>query len=529
MIPLSSSTSQRKSSVAAKMTSGSSAGMPLPTSLVTKLKGAIRSVVSDSNARNLMGFLALNFVFAFVELAYGMWTNSLGLISDSFHMFFDCTGLVAGLAAQVVSRWPADDSYAYGYKRAEVLAGFVNALFLLFIAFFILTEAVERAIEPPEVHHDRLFVVSVLGLLVNLVGIYVFQHGGSHGHSHGGGGGHGHSHGGGGHGHSHGGGGHGHSHDGGGHHALGDDPYNQQVSISMGGGGHQPNGASAPTSGSGQNNQNHLMKGVLLHILADTLGSVGVVISALLMRAFGWMRADPVCSIFIAVLVAASVWGLLRDSARVLMMRTPVELDDERRVLDACYSRLHRYHPAVMGIQEPRFWTLCADAYAGSIKIEVRSGLAGIGGVAGLPGNSSDFVASSPSPLQFAGGGGQSASLQPADAARMVNDRDQFANGLVRYAQQVFAAVGVRNLYVQIDYAGEDAVGAMLNHNHTHHHAGEVQRQNNYATTGSLLLDPAQQQFQAYNQTHHHQLQQQQQQQMQQQQQQQYTNPLLRM
>ncbi|XP_026821091.1 zinc transporter 7 [Rhopalosiphum maidis] len=524
MIPLSSSTSQRKSSVVAKMTSGSSTGMPSPTSLLTKLKGAIRSVVSDSNARNLMGFLALNFVFAFVELAYGMWTNSLGLISDSFHMFFDCTGLVAGLAAQVVSRWPADDSFAYGYKRAEVLAGFVNALFLLFIAFFILTEAVERAIEPPEVHHDRLFVVSVLGLLVNLVGIYVFQHGGSHGHSHGGG--HGHSHGGG-HGHSHGGGGgggHGHSHD-----APGDDPYNQhhQVSISMGGGGgHQQNNASAPTSGTGQSghsHQNHLMKGVLLHILADTLGSVGVVISALLMRAFGWMRADPVCSIFIAVLVAASVWGLLRDSARVLMMRTPVELDDERRVLDACYSRLHRYHPAVMGIQEPRFWTLCADTYAGSIKIEVRSGFIGSVG----PGGNSDYAASlSPSPLQFAG----QTSLQSADAARLLHDRDQFANGLVRYAQQVFGAVGVRNLYVQIDYAGED----MLNHNHSHHHVNDVQRQNSYATTGSLLDQP-QQQFQAYNQTHHHQQQQQQQQQQhqqhqqQQQQQQQYTNPLLMM
>lgn len=118
-------------------------------------------------------------------------------------MFFDCTGLLAGLAASVITKWKANDKFSYGYVRAEVLAGFVNSLFLLFIAFFILSEGVERLIEPPEVKHERLFVVSVLGLLVNLVGIYAFQHG--HGHSHGGGGGHGHSHGGGGgHGHSHG-------------------------------------------------------------------------------------------------------------------------------------------------------------------------------------------------------------------------------------------------------------------------------------------------------------------------------------
>lgn len=123
-------------------------------------------------------------------------------------MFFDCTGLLAGLAASVITKWKANDKYSYGYVRAEVLAGFVNSLFLLFIAFFILSAGVERLIEPPEVKHERLFLVSVLGFLVNLVGIYAFQHGG-HGHSHGGGG-HGHSHGGGGGGGSN--GGHGHSH-----------------------------------------------------------------------------------------------------------------------------------------------------------------------------------------------------------------------------------------------------------------------------------------------------------------------------
>lgn len=66
-------------------------------------------------------------------------------------MFFDCTGLMAGLVASVITKWKANDKYSYGYVRAEVLAGFVNSLFLLFISFFILSEGVERAIEPPEV------------------------------------------------------------------------------------------------------------------------------------------------------------------------------------------------------------------------------------------------------------------------------------------------------------------------------------------------------------------------------------------
>ena len=62
------------------------------TVLKEKVSNVIRIILADSNSRNLLGFLVINLTFAFVELFYGVWTNSLGLISDSFHMFFDCTG-----------------------------------------------------------------------------------------------------------------------------------------------------------------------------------------------------------------------------------------------------------------------------------------------------------------------------------------------------------------------------------------------------------------------------------------------------
>jgi len=287
-----------------------------------KVVGWIRLIMSDTNSRNLLGFLILNLSFAFVELFYGVWTNSLGLISDSFHMFFDCTGLLAGLVATVITKWRANDKYSYGYVRAETLAGFINGLFLLFISFFIFSEAVERLVEPPEVKHERLLVVSVLGFLVNLVGIFVFQHGGAgHGHSHDGG--HGHSHD----------GGHGHSHGG-------------------GGGG-----------------RSQIMQGVFLHILADTLGSVGVIVSAILMQMFGWMIADPVCSIFIAVLIALSVGSLVADSMAILMQRSPKELDHS---LPEAYQKVMQLE-GVQGVHETHFWTLCSNYYCGGLKLEVSS------------------------------------------------------------------------------------------------------------------------------------------------------------
>ncbi|XP_053697882.1 zinc transporter 7 [Sabethes cyaneus] len=354
-----------------------------------KFNSLSRLILSDRNSRNLFLFLLLNLSFAFVELMYGIWTNSLGLISDSFHMFFDCTGLLAGLAASVITKWKANDKYSYGYVRAEVLAGFVNSLFLLFIAFFIMSEAVERAIEPPEVKHERLFVVSVLGLLVNLVGIYAFQHGG-HGHSHGGGG-HGHSHGGGGHGHSH-----GHSdtnhllanHNHHGHSHGGDDHHH-------GGGGSTSIGVEQPIS----SNNSQIMRGVFLHILADTLGSVGVIISAVLMQLFGWMRADPICSMFIALTIGVSTLSLIKESVMILMQRQPVALD---RQLIQCYQKVTGL-AGVYSVQEPHFWTLCSDVYVGAIKLEV---------------------------------------------SKNVDPRY-----VVQHTRMIFEAIGVRQIYIQLDYA----------------------------------------------------------------------------
>jgi len=63
--------------------------------------------------------------------------------------------------------------------------------------------------------------------------------------------------------------------------------------------------------------------------MADTLGSVGVIVSSVLIEQFGWYIADPICSVFIAVLIFVSVLPLLKNSAVVLLLRTPVKVQDE--------------------------------------------------------------------------------------------------------------------------------------------------------------------------------------------------------
>ena len=63
--------------------------------------------------------------------------------------------------------------------------------------------------------------------------------------------------------------------------------------------------------------------GVFLHILADTLGSVAVITSSLIIQKTGWLYADPICSIFLSILISASVIPLLKESALVLLNCKP--------------------------------------------------------------------------------------------------------------------------------------------------------------------------------------------------------------
>lgn len=66
-----------------------------------------------------------------IQTFYGIATGSLGLLSDSIHMFFDCLALVVGLCAAVMSKWPSSPRFPYGYGKMDTLAGFANGVFLM--------------------------------------------------------------------------------------------------------------------------------------------------------------------------------------------------------------------------------------------------------------------------------------------------------------------------------------------------------------------------------------------------------------
>jgi zinc transporter 5/7 len=91
--------------------------------------------------------IRINLGFTFVEFIYGYWSNSLGLISDSFHMLFDSTAIAIGLYANYMSSKQPTDKYPFGFHRFETISGFINAIFLVFVAFHIFAESLERVFD----------------------------------------------------------------------------------------------------------------------------------------------------------------------------------------------------------------------------------------------------------------------------------------------------------------------------------------------------------------------------------------------
>ena len=67
----------------------------------------------------------------FVEVLYGIISNSLGLLTDGAHMLLDCSAIIVGLYSSYLSDKKSDSDYNFGYARSEVLGTFINSVFLI--------------------------------------------------------------------------------------------------------------------------------------------------------------------------------------------------------------------------------------------------------------------------------------------------------------------------------------------------------------------------------------------------------------
>ena len=125
--------------------------------------------------RKLTLSLVITLIVMIVEIAGGVLTSSIALISDAGHMFTNCFALAIGLAAIRIARKPPCHHRTFGLYRAEVLAAFINGLFLLLIVAIMVYEAVLRIIQPKEVLGLQMLGVALIGLAVNVASILILQ------------------------------------------------------------------------------------------------------------------------------------------------------------------------------------------------------------------------------------------------------------------------------------------------------------------------------------------------------------------
>lgn len=212
---------------------------------------------SDSSVgtRYLGVALGITISFFIIELVGGIFTNSLALLTDAWHMLNDVLALVFALVALWIASRPVTVKKTYGYYRAEILAAFLNGIFLWAVVVLIFYEGLQRIQRPVEVNSLGMLVIAVFGLMANGLSVAVLSR-------------------------------------------------SRHESLNV--------------------------KGAFLHVVADTLGSVGVISAGLIMFFTGWYLADPLISMMIGVLIFYSSGRLVRDSLNVLLEGVPFHIDLEK-------------------------------------------------------------------------------------------------------------------------------------------------------------------------------------------------------
>lgn len=129
------------------------------------------------NKKSLAIVFGLTSFYLIVEIVGGLWTGSLALLADAGHMLTDVAGVGLALLAIWFAEKPASEENTYGYYRVEILAALTNAVVLILISLYILYEAYERFRNSPEVQSGAMIGVTAVGLVINLIGVYVLRSG----------------------------------------------------------------------------------------------------------------------------------------------------------------------------------------------------------------------------------------------------------------------------------------------------------------------------------------------------------------
>lgn len=228
----------------------------------------------------------ITFVAMFVEIIIGWLTNSMALYADGWHMGTHAFGLGISVIAYYLARKYARDSrFTFGTWKIEILGAFSSAIVLGIVGIFMIFTSVERLMNPLVIQLDEAIIVTIIGLIINVICAFILNAGGGHSHAHYGEDDHGHDHG---HDHEH---EHEHDHD----HADGH--------------GHE------------EKHEDLNYKTAYMHVITDALTSVLAIFALFGAKYFGFVWLDPFMGVVGAFLIIRWSFLLLKDTSNILLDR----------------------------------------------------------------------------------------------------------------------------------------------------------------------------------------------------------------
>lgn len=250
--------------------------------------------VTGENERKILISFFIILAFMLVEAIGGLLSGSLALLADAGHMLTDAIALGLAYAAFRLGRRAADSRRSFGYARFEVIAGLINALTLFGIVGFILYEAIQRFREPQPVLAGWMFVVALVGMLVNLFVLWFLTRGDT-----------------------------------------------EHVNV----------------------------KGAVLHVMGDLLGSVGAIVAAAVIWFTGWTPIDPILSVLVSLLILRSAWSLLKNTLHILLEGAPDGAGADRIV-----AHLKANVDGIEDVNHVHVWQITSGRALATLKIRPTAG-----------------------------------------------------------------------------------------------------------------------------------------------------------
>lgn len=134
------------------------------------------SLNHDHTGRNLAITVILNSVITVAQFIGGIISGSLGLISDAIHNLSDVVSVILAFFAHRIGQRKSTLKSTYGFKRAEILAAFINAISLVVISVYLFFEAIKRFLNPEHVDYKWMIILGFIGLLANSLSVFILHH-----------------------------------------------------------------------------------------------------------------------------------------------------------------------------------------------------------------------------------------------------------------------------------------------------------------------------------------------------------------